>query len=86
MFHCRMRTCVSHTAEKATKLHDISFDLSMDHNLDLANISTCTTCRFKEDKSNYWTATLYFKHPNGSFIRVSSPFSPDSSRHVLHIP
>ncbi|KAH6884766.1 hypothetical protein BKA70DRAFT_1574799 [Coprinopsis sp. MPI-PUGE-AT-0042] len=33
-------------------------------------ISTCTTCRFKEDKSNYWTAVLYFKHRNGTYLRV----------------
>jgi len=43
----------------------------MDPNNDLPQLSTCTTCRFVEDKSNYWTAVLYFKHPNGSFIRVS---------------
>ncbi|KAF9522184.1 hypothetical protein CPB83DRAFT_899858 [Crepidotus variabilis] len=42
----------------------------MDTNHDFPQ-STCTTCRFKEDKSNYWTAVLYFKHPNGSFIRVN---------------
>ena len=48
-----------------------SFNISMDPNVDIAETSTCTTCRFKEDKSNYWTAVMYFKHPNGSFIRVS---------------
>ncbi|TEB29157.1 hypothetical protein FA13DRAFT_664357 [Coprinellus micaceus] len=37
---------------------------------DLPAMSSCTTCRFVEDKSNYWTAVMYFKHPNGSFIRV----------------
>ncbi|KAH6904348.1 hypothetical protein BKA70DRAFT_1373448 [Coprinopsis sp. MPI-PUGE-AT-0042] len=42
----------------------------MDPGLDLPSISTCTTCRFKENRSNYWTAVLYFKHPNGTFIRV----------------
>jgi len=42
----------------------------MDPENDLPGISTCTTCRFVEDKSNYWTAVLYFKHPNGSFLRV----------------
>ncbi|TFK18582.1 hypothetical protein FA15DRAFT_729340 [Coprinopsis marcescibilis] len=46
------------------------FDLTMDPNIDLAEESTCTTCRFKEDKSNYWTAVMYFKHPNGSYFRV----------------
>ncbi|KAF6746658.1 hypothetical protein DFP72DRAFT_922477 [Ephemerocybe angulata] len=43
----------------------------MDPSIDLAATSTCTTCRFVEDKSNYWTAVLYFKHPNGSYIRVN---------------
>ena len=37
---------------------------------DIAELASCTSCRFKEDKSNYWTAVLYFKHRNGSFIRV----------------
>ncbi|KAJ2912997.1 hypothetical protein MD484_g7421, partial [Candolleomyces efflorescens] len=47
-----------------------AFNLSMDPRIDIAKTSTCTSCRFKEDKSNYWTAVLYFKHTNGSFIRV----------------
>jgi len=55
-------------------LHQIvggnAFNLSMDPNNDLPELSTCTTCRYKEDKSNYWTAVLYFKAPNGTFTRV----------------
>lgn len=55
-------------------LHQIvggnAFNISMDPNTDIAKTSTCTTCRFKEDKSNYWTAVLFFKHSNGSYIRV----------------
>lgn len=46
----------------------------MDPRIDIAKTATCTSCRFKEDKSNYWTAVLYFKHTNGSFIRVSASF------------
>ncbi|KAF6751933.1 hypothetical protein DFP72DRAFT_991213 [Ephemerocybe angulata] len=42
----------------------------MDPSLDLPTIATCTTCRFVEDKSNYWTAVMYFRHRNGSYIRV----------------
>ncbi|TEB26174.1 hypothetical protein FA13DRAFT_1094996 [Coprinellus micaceus] len=42
----------------------------MDPSLDLPNLASCTTCRFVEDKSNYWTAVMYFKHRNGSYIRV----------------
>ncbi|TEB23424.1 hypothetical protein FA13DRAFT_1639946 [Coprinellus micaceus] len=55
-------------------LHQIvggnAFNITIDPNTDIAKTSTCTSCRFKEDKSNYWTAVMYFKHPNGSFIRV----------------
>ncbi|KAH9872068.1 hypothetical protein J1614_006329 [Plenodomus biglobosus] len=33
--------------------------------------STCTTCTYAEDFSNYWTASLYFKSPeNGTYQRV----------------
>lgn len=32
--------------------------------------SSCTTCQFSEDFSNYWTAVLYFKARNGSYHRV----------------
>ncbi|KAJ2915086.1 hypothetical protein MD484_g5354, partial [Candolleomyces efflorescens] len=55
-------------------LHQIvggnAFNISMDPSLDIPRIASCTTCRFVEDKSNYWTAVMYFKHPNGSYIRV----------------
>jgi len=32
--------------------------------------STCTTCTFSEDFSNYWTANVYFRARNGSLKRV----------------
>ncbi|KAF5332280.1 hypothetical protein D9611_008164 [Ephemerocybe angulata] len=48
-----------------------SFNVTMDPSNDLPGLSTCTSCRFVEDKSNYWTAVMYFKHLNGSFIRAS---------------
>ena len=48
----------------------LSFNLTMQPELDISKTATCTTCRFKEDKSNYWTAVMYFKHANGSFLRV----------------
>lgn len=35
-----------------------------------ADLSTCTTCFFAEDFSNYWTAVLYFKARNGTYHRV----------------
>jgi len=56
-------------------LHQIvggnSFNLTMDPNThDLPAQSTCTSCSFREDMSNYWTAVMFFKAKNGSFIRV----------------
>ncbi|KAI1351776.1 hypothetical protein F5Y01DRAFT_304492 [Xylaria sp. FL0043] len=32
--------------------------------------STCTSCTFSEDFSNYWTANLYFRARNGTLKRV----------------
>ncbi len=37
---------------------------------DLPALSTCTSCQFTEDFSNYWTAVLFFKARNGTFHRV----------------
>jgi hypothetical protein len=38
---------------------------------DPAAVSTCTTCTYSEDFSNYWTASLYFKSPdNGTLQKV----------------
>ncbi len=47
-----------------------SFNASMDPANDMPAISTCTTCTFSEDFSNYWTAVLYFRARNGTFKRV----------------
>ncbi|KAG4422181.1 hypothetical protein IFR04_004687 [Cadophora malorum] len=58
----------------APHLHQIvggnAFNASMDPAKDLPGESTCTTCQFSEDFSNYWTATLYFKARNGTYKRV----------------
>ncbi|KAK0119692.1 hypothetical protein ONS95_011128 [Cadophora gregata] len=37
---------------------------------DMPGESTCTTCSFSEDFSNYWTAVLYFRARNGTYKRV----------------
>jgi len=37
---------------------------------DPAEKSTCTSCQFTEDLSNYWTAVLFFRARNGTFKRV----------------
>ena len=56
-------------------LHQIvggnSFNVTMDPtNHDLVKQSTCTSCSFKEDMSNYWTAVLFFKAKNGTYRRM----------------
>jgi len=42
----------------------------MDPKKDLPGESSCTSCQFTEDFSNYWTAVLYFRAQNGSYKRV----------------
>ncbi|KAF2022308.1 hypothetical protein BU24DRAFT_363508 [Aaosphaeria arxii CBS 175.79] len=55
-------------------LHQIvggdAFNVTMDPSVDYAKTSKCTSCSFTQDKSNYWTAVMFFKHRNGSYIRV----------------
>ncbi|EAQ87056.1 hypothetical protein CHGG_08309 [Chaetomium globosum CBS 148.51] len=56
-------------------LHQIvggnSFNLTMTPvEYDLAKRSTCTSCSFNQDKSNYWTAVMFFKAKNGTYHRV----------------
>ncbi|PSN74520.1 hypothetical protein BS50DRAFT_605984 [Corynespora cassiicola Philippines] len=57
-------------------LHQIvggnSFNASMEPvAYDLPAESTCTSCTYSEDFSNYWTANLYFRARNGTFKRVN---------------
>ena len=58
------------------------------HNL--VTKSTCTTCQFSEDFSNYWTAVLYFKARNGTYKRVpqipSEGLKGDGGITVYYIP
>lgn len=55
-------------------LHQIvggdAFNVTMDPSQDPAQLSKCTSCSFNQDKSNYWTAVMFFKAKNGSYIRV----------------
>ena len=37
---------------------------------DPPTLSTCTSCTYSEDFSNYWTTNVYFKARNGTFKRV----------------
>ena len=61
---------------QSTHVHQIvggnSFNATMAAvDYDPAAKSTCTTCTFSEDFSNYWTANIYFHAKNGSYKRVS---------------
>ncbi|KAF2199514.1 hypothetical protein GQ43DRAFT_450205 [Delitschia confertaspora ATCC 74209] len=48
-----------------------SFNASMDPiDHDPVEMSTCTSCTYSEDFSNYWTANLYYRARNGTFKRV----------------
>ncbi|KAH6697381.1 hypothetical protein F5X68DRAFT_238804 [Plectosphaerella plurivora] len=47
-----------------------AFRPSMPQSLDLPSTSTCTTCTFSENFSNYWTANMYFRARNDTLIRV----------------
>lgn len=53
-------------------LHQIvggdAFNVTMDPATDLAKTSTCTSCSFVQDKSNYWTAVMFFKAKNGTYM------------------
>lgn len=57
-------------------LHQIvggnSFNVTMDPAThDLPSDSTCTSCTYSQDFSNYWTAVLYYQARNGSYTRVN---------------
>ncbi|GAB1311350.1 WSC domain-containing protein-like protein 6 [Madurella fahalii] len=55
-------------------LHQIvggsSFNATMSPAEDPAAKSSCTTCTFVDDFSNYWTGVMYFQARNGSYMRV----------------
>ncbi len=60
---------------QSTHVHQIvggnSFNATMTPvDYDPSAKSTCTTCTFSEDFSNYWTANIYFRAKNGSYKRV----------------
>lgn len=59
----------------STHMHQVvggnSFNVTMKSVADdPSTISTCTSCDYAEDFSNYWTANLYFQARNGSYKRV----------------
>lgn len=71
----RLDPLVSPGSIPSPHLHQIvggnSFNATMDPSThDLVKASTCTSCTFTEDFSNYWTAVLYFRARNGTYKRV----------------
>ncbi|KAI1669069.1 DUF1996 domain containing protein [Pyrenophora tritici-repentis] len=72
----RLDPLVNPGSNPSPHLHQIiggnSFNVTMDptQGHDIAKLSTCTTCQFTEDLSNYWTAVVYFKAKNGTYKRV----------------
>ncbi|KAI4868812.1 hypothetical protein F4820DRAFT_408780 [Hypoxylon rubiginosum] len=69
----RLDPLVNPGAVPSSHVHQIvggnSFNSTMPVD-DVSAASTCTTCQFSEDFSNYWTANLYFKAQNGTYKRV----------------
>jgi hypothetical protein len=57
----------------STHMHQIiggdAFNVTMPV-ADISKLATCTTCGLADDLSNYWTANMYFRAPNGTFKRV----------------
>lgn len=70
-------------------LHQIvggnSFNITMDPDThDLPGQSTCTSCSFKEDLSNYWTAVLMYRNSDGQFIRVPTTGNGGPQGKLIH--
>ncbi|KAK3320303.1 hypothetical protein B0T19DRAFT_361648 [Cercophora scortea] len=71
----RVDPLVNPGLDQSPHVHQIvggnSFNVSMDPTShDLVKDSTCTSCTFSEDFSNYWTAVMYYKARNGTYKRV----------------
>ncbi|KAF2637507.1 hypothetical protein P280DRAFT_406964 [Massarina eburnea CBS 473.64] len=79
-FHCsqlvteRLDPLVTPGLNPSPHVHQIvggdSFNVTMHPEKDMPGESTCTSCQFTEDFSNYWTAVIYFKAANGTYKRV----------------
>ncbi|KAF2707741.1 hypothetical protein K504DRAFT_458220 [Pleomassaria siparia CBS 279.74] len=69
----RLDPLVNPAMKPSTHMHQVvggnAFNASMPYS-DIFPLTTCNTCHFLEDSSNYWTANLYFKARNGSYKRV----------------
>ncbi|CAI6341417.1 unnamed protein product [Periconia digitata] len=69
----RLDPLVNPGMSPSTHMHQIvgsdAFNSSMPY-ADIANLSSCTSCHFTQDLSNYWTANLYFKARNNTYKRI----------------
>ena len=45
-------------------------DIGINSTADSMTNSECTSCEINADKSAYWSPTLYYRYPNGSFLEV----------------
>ncbi|KAG4420251.1 hypothetical protein IFR04_006629 [Cadophora malorum] len=70
----RLDPLVSPGLSPSSHVHQIvggnSFNATMDPQKDMPASSTCTSCQYADDFSNYWTAVLYFRAQNGTYKRV----------------
>ncbi|KAH9206028.1 hypothetical protein DL95DRAFT_429735 [Leptodontidium sp. 2 PMI_412] len=70
----RLDPLVSPGLTPSSHVHQIvggnSFNATMSPTKDMPGESTCTSCQYVDDFSNYWTAVLYFRAQNGSYKRV----------------
>ena len=71
----RLDPLVSPGMEQSPHMHQVgggnSFRATMaPGEFDPVKESTCTSCTFAEDFSNYWTANLFFRARNGTLKRV----------------
>ena len=48
----------------------IHVDIGINATADSMTNSECTSCEINADKSAYWSPTLYYRYPNGSFLEV----------------
>ncbi|EMR62890.1 hypothetical protein UCREL1_10169 [Eutypa lata UCREL1] len=91
----RLDPLVSPGAAQSPHLHQIgggnAFRAGMPAaDFDPVGASTCTSCSFAEDFSNYWTANLFFRARNGSLARVpqfaNAGLEADGGLTVYYIP
>ncbi|KKY36456.1 hypothetical protein UCDDA912_g03527 [Diaporthe ampelina] len=77
----RLDPLVNPGALPSPHLHQIvggnAFNASMDASAhDVATTATCTSCTVPQDKSNYWTAVMFFRARNGTFYRLPTMGNP----------